>query len=106
MNQESGIRNQGKLKTLIHYPLFITQPARGFTLIELLVVIAIVGLMSGFLVANFIGIKQRARDGQRKSDLRQIQAALELYRSDNASYPKEVADGVNRNNGDLDPSAC
>jgi general secretion pathway protein G len=60
---------------------------KGFTLIELLVVIVIIGILSSFLLANFVGIKQRARDGTRKSDLRQIQAALELYRSDQGAYP-------------------
>ena len=60
---------------------------KGFTLIELLVVIAIIGLLTSFLVANFVGVKERARDAQRKSDLRQIQAALEIYRSDKGSYP-------------------
>lgn len=64
-----------------------TKSSRGFTLIELLVVIAIIGLLTSFLVANFIGVKQRARDAQRKSDLTNIQAALEFYRSDQASYP-------------------
>ena len=59
----------------------------GFTLIELLVVIAIIGLLTSFLVANFVGVKERARDAQRKSDLRQIQAALEIFRSDKGSYP-------------------
>ena len=38
-------------------------------------------------MSNFIAIRQRARDSQRKSDLRQLQAALELYRSDTGSYP-------------------
>lgn len=64
--------------------------SKGFTLIELLVVIAIIGLLSAFLVANFVGVRQRARDTQRKSDLRQIQAALELYRSDIGSYPASL----------------
>ena len=59
----------------------------GFTLIELLVVIAIVGILAGFLMANFIGVRQRGRDGVRKSDLRQIQSALELFRSDKGCYP-------------------
>lgn len=59
---------------------------RGFTLIELLVVAAIIGILSTFLLVNFIGIRERARDAQRKSDLRQIQSALELYRADQGSY--------------------
>lgn len=60
---------------------------KGFTLIELLVVISIIAIMIGFLMANFVGARQRGRDAQRKSDLRQIQSAIEIYRSDNGSYP-------------------
>ncbi len=59
----------------------------GFTLIELLIVVAIIGILSTLLMTNFIGVRQRARDAQRKSDLRQMQSALELYRSDQGSYP-------------------
>jgi type II secretion system protein G len=64
---------------------------KGFTLIELLVVVAIIGVLSALLMSNFVGIRQRARDGQRKSDLRQIQSALELYRADNGAYPTDPA---------------
>lgn len=71
--------------------LKISAKQRGFTLIELLVVIAIIGVLSALLMTNFVGIRQRARDGQRKSDLRQIQSAVELYRADNAEYPAEAA---------------
>ncbi len=60
---------------------------KGFTLVELLVVIAIIGILSTLLTANFIGVRQRGRDAQRKSNLRQIQSALELYRADQAKYP-------------------
>jgi general secretion pathway protein G len=63
---------------------------KGFTLIELLIAIAIIGILSGFLLANFVGVRQRARDGVRKSDLRQIQSALEMYRSDQVSYPSNI----------------
>lgn len=59
----------------------------GFTLIELLIVIAIIGILTTLLTANFIGVRQRSRDSQRKSDVRQMQSALELYRSDQGSYP-------------------
>lgn len=60
---------------------------KGFTLIELLLVLAIIGVLTSFLLANFIGAKARARDAQRKSDLRQLQAAFELYRADVGTYP-------------------
>lgn len=63
---------------------------KGFTLIELLIVMAIIGVLVTLLLSNFIGIRQRARDAQRKSDLRQIQSALELYRSDLGVYPSSL----------------
>lgn len=88
MNQEArimGIKN--RIKTIIHNSLFMIRKSRGFTLIELLVAISIIGILASFLLANFVGVRQRARDGVRKSDLRQIQSALELYRSDQGSYP-------------------
>jgi general secretion pathway protein G len=56
-------------------------------LVELLIVIVIIGILATFLMANFVGVRQRARDAQRKSDMRQIQSALELYRADQGSYP-------------------
>jgi len=65
---------------------FINNEA-GFTLIELLIVLAIIGILSSFLLANLIGAKAHARDAQRKSDIRQMQAAFELYRSDQGAYP-------------------
>lgn len=68
---------------------------RGFTLIELLIVIGIIGILATLLMANFIGVRQRARDAQRKSDLRQMQAALELYRSDIGSYPLSYGTRLN-----------
>jgi len=60
---------------------------RGFTLVELLVVISIIAILATLLMANFIGVRQRGRDGQRKSNLFQVQSALELYRSDAGNYP-------------------
>jgi general secretion pathway protein G len=67
--------------------LKIVNCRKGFTLIELLIVIAIIGVLATLLMVNFVGVRQRARDAQRKSDLRQIQSALELYRADNSKYP-------------------
>jgi prepilin-type N-terminal cleavage/methylation domain-containing protein len=59
----------------------------GFTLIELLLVLAIIGALASFILVNLIGVKARGRDAQRKSDLRQMQAAFELYRADTGTYP-------------------
>ena len=61
--------------------------SRGFTLIELLVVISIIGLLSSFLLASLSQARGKARDAKRKSELKQLQTALELYYSDNSGYP-------------------
>lgn len=78
------------LITIIHDSLFMIRKSRGFTLIELLVAIIIIGLLAGLLTANFVGVRQRTRDGVRKSDLGQIRSALEFYRSDSGLYPVVV----------------
>jgi len=61
--------------------------ASGFTLIELLVVIAIIGILATLLIANINASRSRARDAQRKADLRNIQTALRLYFNDYGVYP-------------------
>ncbi|MBU1070815.1 type II secretion system GspH family protein [Patescibacteria group bacterium] len=62
---------------------------KGFTLIELLVVISIIGVLAGMAAFNFQQARERARDVQRKSDLKQLQNALESYKNDQPSvhYP-------------------
>ncbi|MBI4004550.1 prepilin-type N-terminal cleavage/methylation domain-containing protein [Candidatus Roizmanbacteria bacterium] len=62
---------------------------KGFSLIELIVVIAIIGVIAGLLLPNFMGARERARDTTRKSDLKQLQKALESYRQDQnpVAYP-------------------
>ncbi len=55
---------------------------KSFTLIELLIVIAILGILSTLFLPNFMAAREKTRDTQRKSDLKQIQKALEMYRQD------------------------
>ncbi|MEI7792059.1 MAG: prepilin-type N-terminal cleavage/methylation domain-containing protein [Candidatus Berkelbacteria bacterium] len=60
---------------------------KAFTLIELLVVIAVIGILSAVVAISTNGAKIKARDAQRKGDLLKIASALEIYRTDNKSYP-------------------
>lgn len=64
-------------------------PARGFTIVELLLTIAIIGILTAGAIAaiNIPFQLQKARDGQRKAELKTIQSALEFIRSDTGSYP-------------------
>lgn len=61
----------------------------GFTLIELVVVIAIIGVLTAFAVPNFMAARERARDVQRKNDLKQLQNAIEMYKLDYGEYPPD-----------------
>jgi len=59
----------------------------GFTLIEMLVVISIIGILATLVAANLNSARSRARDAERKSDIKNIQTALRLYYNDFGSYP-------------------
>lgn len=74
----------------------------GFTMIELLVVVGVISVLAGVTVAvlNGASFRGRARDGQRISDLKKIQTALELYFTDNRRYP--IAGGWIRIDGSAD----
>ncbi len=65
----------------------------GFTLVELLVVMAILGILTVVTLGNFRTSQIKARDAQRKSDLRQISNALEAYYNDYAGYPPQSVTG-------------
>lgn len=60
---------------------------KGFTLLELLIVIVIVFVLAVIIVPNLVSGPARARDSQRKSDLRTIKTSLESYYNNNNSYP-------------------
>ncbi|MFC1756149.1 type II secretion system protein [Patescibacteria group bacterium] len=80
----------------------------GFTLIELLIVITVIGALSGILlgVINSSGIRAKARDSQRKADLKRMQTALELYFADFRSYPISDASGTPGNWEWVNPAAA
>jgi type II secretion system protein G len=63
------------------------QPLRGFTLIELLVVMAILGILATVGLNSFRSSQLKSRDTRRRSDLEQVQRALEMYFNDYGSYP-------------------
>ena len=55
---------------------------KSFTLIELLVVIAIIGLLVSIVLVSFGPTREKARDAQRQSDVKQVNLAMELCYSD------------------------
>ena len=82
----------------------------GFTLIELLVVIAVIGILAAVAVFSMQNSFQTARDTQRKSDLKQYQAALEVYANNNDGLYVRRTSGTTRADttlcNDLGMSSC
>ena len=66
----------------------------GFTLIELLVVISIIGILATLVMANLNSARSRARDAERKSDMRNISTALRLYYNDKSTFPATFTFGA------------
>jgi type II secretory pathway pseudopilin PulG len=59
----------------------------GFTLVEVMVVVSIIIILS---TVAFVGIQEsqrQGRDAERKSDLRNLQSAIELYKLKYGRYP-------------------
>jgi len=82
---------------------------RAFTLIELIIVIGILAIVATVLLAVIDPLSQakKANDGRRKSDLSQIQKALEQYYQDYGGYPLNADTigctyQIRGNNGDGD----
>ncbi len=55
---------------------------KGFTLIELLVVISVIALLSTLALNAFSSARSKARDAKRISDLKALQTAMEMYKSE------------------------
>jgi type II secretion system protein G len=85
---------------------WLKQKNSGFTIVELLIVIVVLGILASITVAAYGGIAQRARDGQRYSDVKTIAKALELYYTDNGSYPAPPDDMPCANEHDTARSGC
>ena len=60
---------------------------KSFTLIEILVVATIIVLLTATAAVTYTAFLKQSRDAKRKVDLGQISAALEMYRSNNDTYP-------------------
>lgn len=65
----------------------MTKYKKGFTLIELLVVISIIGVLSSVVLVSVNSARLKADDARRISDLKEIAHAIDMYYSDNGSYP-------------------
>lgn len=61
--------------------------AIGFTLIELMIVILILGLLSTVIVPRILKRPEQARRMKAKIDIRNIESALALFKTDTGRFP-------------------
>jgi len=59
----------------------------GFTLIEVMVVVVILSILASIVVPKLMDKPEKARITKARSDIRAVEAALNLYRLDNMVYP-------------------
>jgi general secretion pathway protein G len=59
----------------------------GFTLIEIMAVVLIIGLLVGIVGYNVFSQVDTARVSATRTQIKQLEGALEFYRLDNARYP-------------------
>ncbi len=59
----------------------------GFTLLEILIVVAIIAILAAVVVPKIVGRVDDAQISKVKSDIKALEAALDLYRLDNFQYP-------------------
>ncbi len=61
-----------------------------FTLIEITIVIVIIAILAAGLIPRIVTVQSRARDTAREVDNRGVASALEVFYTDNWSYPHAV----------------
>lgn len=65
---------------------------KGFTLIEVLIVVAIIGILASVVLVGLGPLQKQGRDARRISDLKSVQAGLEIYYGKCGFYPGNSID--------------
>lgn len=63
---------------------------RGMSKIEVLIVVLVIGILGLAAIIAVSSARSKTRDAVRLSDVRQMQAALELYFNDFNAYPEQT----------------
>jgi general secretion pathway protein G len=73
----------------------------GFTLIELMIVIVILGLLATIVMPRILNRPEQARRMKAKIDIRNIESALALFKTDTGRFPA-TSEGLEALISDLD----
>jgi len=71
-----------KTRNYIRYTL-----GKGFTLIELMIVVVILGLLATIIMPRILNRPEQARRAKAKIDIRNIESALALFKTDTGRFP-------------------
>lgn len=66
---------------------------KAFTLVEILVVVTIISILASIAAVSYSSSLKQSRDARRKTDLEQVRAGLEMYKSYNSAYPSTITFG-------------
>lgn len=78
----------------------------GFTLIELLVVILIIGILAAVAIPSFLNQRLKGQDACAKSMTKQIQTAIETYKTENNSYAGATIASMNAIEASITGNSC
>jgi prepilin-type N-terminal cleavage/methylation domain-containing protein len=67
---------------------------KGFTIVELLIVIVVIAILATLVIVQFTNIQARARDTEKKSDMRAIQSKIAEYYAIQSKYPLLLSDAT------------
>jgi Tfp pilus assembly protein PilE len=65
-----------------------TKNLRGFTIVELLIMMIIISILAALIIVAYNGVQQRAHNARAQSDISNMQKLVEIYNTENGSYPK------------------
>src|SRR5919198_6742471 len=82
---------------------FVIPAGPSFTLVELIVVITIIFILSGLVFTAAAYITKKAGRSRAEAELAALTAAIEAYKNDNGTYPRDPS--TQSVTDDLDASA-
>lgn len=65
--------------------------SRAFTLVELLTVMAVIAILAGLTLSTVGYVQKRAARSRTESEIQALEGALEAYKADNGTYPRDSA---------------